>query len=311
VKEARIGFVGAGVVGTTLARAMHSRAYRVVAVSSRSQSSARRLAAQVPGCESAASSQEVADACDVLFLTVPDDAIADVAASVRWRPDQAVVHCSGASSLRALAPARGQGAMVGAFHPFQTFADPDRAQTALEGVGFAVEAEPPLRQGLEELAVALGGWPIHLDPQDRVLYHASAVVACGFLVTLVKLAADLWGDFAGDGRQRTQEGFRAIMPLVRSTLDGLEGAGVVGALTGPFVRGDLGTVESHLTALEVRAPGFLPLYCHLALAELPLARAKGGLTPEREGQIRGLLHQRLSRTQETAAGPEASSGSAR
>ena len=311
MKEARVGFVGAGVLGTALAKAMHSRGYRVTAVSSRTHSSAERLASACGGCRPLASPQAVADACDVLFLTVPDDAIAGVAESVRWRSDQTVVHCSGARSLAALASARGQGAMVGAFHPFQTFADPDRAQAALEGAGFAVEAEPPLRQDLEELAVALGGWPIHLEPEDRVLYHASAVVACGFLVTLVKLAADLWGDFAGDGRQRTQEGFKAIMPLVRSTVEGLDRAGVVGALTGPFVRGDLGTVESHLAALEARAPAFLPIYCHLALAELPLALAKGTLAPQREGEIRRMLHGYLSRTGDVGAVPEVSSGATR
>ena len=70
-----VGFIGAGALGTTLAQAMHRCGYRVRAVASRTAASAERLAAAIPGCE-AASPQEVADRCDTVFLTVPDDAIA-------------------------------------------------------------------------------------------------------------------------------------------------------------------------------------------------------------------------------------------
>ena len=289
LKDARIGFVGAGVVGAALAGAMHSRGYQVSAVSSRTTASAERLASLVPGCKALASPQAVADSCDAVFLTVPDDAIAGVAVLVRWRSGQIVVHCSGACPLDALSAAREMGALVGAFHPFQTFADPNRAQAALAGTTFAVEAAPPLRQGLESLAASLGGHTIQLDPKDRVLYHASAVVACGFLVTLVKLAADLWSGFDGDRGAADRESLRAIMPLVRSTVDGLSRSGPIGALTGPFVRGDVGTVQQHLEALAKRAPELLPIYCRLALAELPLAREKGTLTADREADMERLL----------------------
>ena len=93
-----VGFIGAGAVGATLARAMHRCGYSVRGVASRTAAPAEHLAAEIPGCD-AVSPQDVADRCDTVFLTVPDDAIDTVAAALRWRYGQAVVHCSGALPL--------------------------------------------------------------------------------------------------------------------------------------------------------------------------------------------------------------------
>ena len=287
-----VGFVGAGALGTTLARAMQHAGYRVTAVASRTAASAERLAKQLEGCGAVQSSQAVADRCDVVFLTVPDDEIIQVTSAVRWRSGQAVVHCSGATPLSALDSAKQDGTLVGAFHPLQTFGGPDGSLDVLRDIAYAVEAESPLQEDLEALAKDLGGWPVALAAEDRVLYHVSAVAACGLLATLVKLSADLWSDFG----QSSGNGLRALLPLVRGTLDGIERRGFPEALTGPAVRGDVGTVRSHLEALAARAPAFQPVYSQLALASLPIARAKGGLGTGEEEQLRELLMESLQNT---------------
>lgn len=298
-----VGFVGAGALGTTLARAMQNAGYRVTAVASRTAASAERLAKGLDGCHAVKSPQDVADRCDVLFLTVPDDVINTVASTVRWRSGQAAVHCSGATPLSALDSAMRSGAFVGAFHPLQTFGGPDRGggpsfsphdtdPDVLRDIAYAVEAKSPLQEDLEALAKDLGGWPVMLAAEDRVLYHVSAVAACGLLATLLKLSADLWSDFS----QSSGEGLRSLLPLVRGTLDGIERRGFPEALTGPAVRGDVGTVRSHLEALAARAPAFQPVYSHLALASLPIARAKGGLGTAEEEQLRELLVGSLQNT---------------
>ena len=139
---------------------MHRCGYRVRAVASRTAASAERLAAAIPGCE-AASPQEVADRCDTVFLTVPDDAIGDVAASLRWRAGQSVVHCSGALPLDVLSPAAQSGgaateagAIGGAMHPLQTFTAGVDPTAAFQGIACAIEAPAPLRGALDELADA-------------------------------------------------------------------------------------------------------------------------------------------------------------
>lgn len=176
-------------------------------------------------------------------------------------------------------------ANVGAFHPLQTFGGRDASPDVMRGIAYAVEAESPFHKELETLATDLGGWPIALAAEDRVLYHASAIAACGLLATLVKLSADLWSDFS----ESSDQGLKALLPLVRSTLDGIEHRGFPDVLTGPMVRGDVATMASHIEALASRAPGFQPVYSHLALASLPIAKAKGGLGAHEEKQLRELL----------------------
>src|SRR5262245_9483157 len=142
----RIGFVGAGRAGTALARALAAVGWPVVAIASRTPASAARLAAQLPVAQAVSNAQAVADAAELVFLTVPDSAIGPVAASVGWRPHHAVVHTSGVDTLAPLATARGAGALVGGLHPLQTFAatpSPDRL-APFAGITCALDADPAL-----------------------------------------------------------------------------------------------------------------------------------------------------------------------
>ena len=116
----KLGFIGAGTVGTALAVRLSSKGYQVVAVSSHSQTAAENLARVVNGCRAFAKNQDVADTAELVFITTPDDAIATVVSQLKWYAGQSVVHCSGADSTDILQPARKLGAYVGVFHPLQT-----------------------------------------------------------------------------------------------------------------------------------------------------------------------------------------------
>jgi len=293
----KLGFVGAGVVGTALSVSLAAKGYSVVAVGSRTRASAERLAERLPGCR-ALSLQEVADEADLVFVTTPDDAIAGVVADLRWHAGQAVVHCSGAASTDVLAPARSAGAIVGGFHPLQTFASPEQAIQNLPGTTFALEAEPPLLDHLATLATALGGTWVRLRPEDKVLYHAAAVFASNYLVTLVKLATDLWREFGVE----TPEATRALLPLLQGTLNNLGRVGLPRCLTGPIARGDVGTVRRHLAALEKSVPGMLETYRRLGCETIQIGVAKGTLDPARAEELGRLLGERTSPGYETPSG---------
>ena len=297
-----LGFIGTGTVGSALARALSRAGYAVAAVHTRSPEKAHRVAASIDGARAVGSAQDVVDACDLAFLTVPDDFIEPLCGSLS-RPDGrglepsdgsidstdtwAVVHCSGAASMDILQSARDQGAEVGVFHPLQTLARPDEAERNLPGSGFGIEASSDeLRATLEQMARALGGTPLLLSG-DKALYHASAVFASNYLVTLLGLASSLWEPL---GLTR-DEGLRALLPLVRGTLDNLERIGLPNALTGPIARGDAGTIERHLDALGRVAPELLPVYKELARRTIPIARAKGSLDEAGARRLAGRLEQ--------------------
>jgi predicted short-subunit dehydrogenase-like oxidoreductase (DUF2520 family) len=283
--KAKVGFIGAGTVGTALAVRLSRKGYPVIAVASRSKSSADRLAENVSGCISYDTKQAVADVAEIIFITTPDDAIAQVAAELKWHPGQSVVHCSGADSLGSLEPARIAGAQVGGFHPLQTFASVAHAIENLPGSTFAIETEGELLETLKQMASDLEGNWVRLRAEDKVLYHTAAVLACNYLVTLVKLATDLWKVFGVS----TPEATRALMPLLRGTLNNIENVGLPNCLTGPIARGDLGTIRKHLTALEKSAPALLSTYRELGLQAVPIALDKGKIDAERAEDLRELL----------------------
>ncbi|MGB2982440.1 MAG: DUF2520 domain-containing protein, partial [Candidatus Bipolaricaulia bacterium] len=265
---------GLGIVGTALARGLADAGFEVAAVSSRNQEHVARAIASVPGARSAKEPQGVVDTADTIFLTVSDDAVGDVADSLRWGAGKCAVHCSGTSSINLLDGPREQGAAVGAFHPLQTLASLEQAKKNLPGSAVVIEAsDKDLEASLCSMARALGGRPFVLHG-DKALYHASAVIACNYLVTLLDAAASLW-DHLGLTKE---DGLKALLPLVRGTIENLEAVGLPKALTGPVARGDVGTVKRNLKALAEFSPAHVDLYTELARRTIPIARAKGTLS---------------------------------
>ncbi|MFH0914520.1 MAG: DUF2520 domain-containing protein [Chloroflexota bacterium] len=280
----KIGFIGAGTVGTALATRLRSQGYTIAGVASRSPSSAQRLSQAVGGAP-VLTPDGVAAAAELVFLTTPDDVIATVASQVKWHPGSRVVHCSGAASTDILEPARQAGAQVGTFHPLQTFASVREAIDNMPGSTFALEGEEPLLSTLQKLATDLGGTSIVLKSRDKVVYHAAAVMACNYFVTLVKLATDLWQTFGVPREQATQ----ALLPLLRGTLHNIERVGIPNCLTGPIARGDIGTIKKHLEALQELAPEVVSTYRELGLQTVPVSLAKGKIKSERVSELLRVL----------------------
>ena len=281
----KVGFIGAGTVGTALAVRLKEKGYPVVAVASRTRASSERLAARIDGCDACDAAQEVPAKAEVVFITTPDDVIVSVADQVSWPSGVRVLHCSGAHSLDILNSATEKGAMPGAFHPLQTFASVDHAIGNIPGSTFGVEAEEPLLSELKGMGAALGGRCVVLQGGDKVLYHAAAVIACNYMVTLAKLATDLWQTFGVSSAEATE----ALLPLMQGTVNNLRNVGLPKCLTGPVARGDVGTIRKHLEALEATSPELLSAYRELGRQTIPLAVAKGTVTGERAKKLQELF----------------------
>jgi predicted short-subunit dehydrogenase-like oxidoreductase (DUF2520 family) len=287
IRMNKLGFIGAGTVGTALAIRLSDRGYQVVAVSSRSKTSAEKLANSIKGCQAVDNNQAVADIAELIFITTPDGAIGQIAGEVKWHTGNSVVHCSGADSTDTLEPARKLGASVGAFHPLQTFASVKQAIDNIPGSTFAIEAEEPLLTTIKDMATALDGSWIELKASDKVLYHAAAVIACNYLVTLIKLSTDLWQTFDVPIDKST----RALMPLLKGTLNNIENVGIPQCLTGPIARGDTGTIKKHLEALKKSVPSVLSTYQELGLQTIPIALAKGRIDQAQAKEMETLIKQ--------------------
>ena len=192
-----------------------------------------------------------AHGADLVLLCVPDGAIAEVAASVE--PGPWIGHVSGATSLAALAPHERRFSL----HPLQTFTRA-RGAEQLDGAWAAVTAESnEARDVARSLADTLGLHAFDLDDSARTLYHAGAVFASNYIVTLQRAATLLFGAVGAPPA--------ALEPLMLRTIENdFE-------LTGPISRGDWTTVEAHIAQLHERLPELEHLYETLAGATLALA----------------------------------------
>ncbi len=280
-----VGFIGAGVTGTALASELHRCGYAVSAVYSRSIESSLRLSSRVQGCTVYRGPQDVADNASIVFITTPDDIIEDIASALRWHEQQIVVHCSGVHSTEILESAHKYGAFTCCLHPLQTFASIEEAVHNICGSTFALEGDEPAVETCRRMAEAMKGTIITLKPGDKVLYHAAAVTLSNYLVTLMKTAADFWQSFGIP----QDEAVKALLPLLKGTVNNIERVGIPACLTGPIARGDVRTVEKHIRALRKEHPELLGMYRVLGLKTLPIALARGHIGLETAEEIQRLL----------------------
>ena len=285
----KFAIVGAGTVGSALAKLMASAGYEFVGAASRSLGSAARLCAFVGAGKATQNAPEVTCEADLVFLTTPDEVIAGVCQSLAdrssFRSGAVVAHCSGTHPSTILLSARKCGAHVGSMHPLQSFATADQAVRTLPGSYCCIEGDPEAVEALRQVAQELGARVMTIPTDAKALYHAAAVVACNFLVALENAALKL-AKAAGIERA---DGLQALLPLIKGTVSNLEAVGIPQCLTGPIARGDVMITEHHIKAIARDLPHLLPLYKILGRETVEVGVAKGTLSEERAEQLLKLL----------------------
>ncbi|MFE6691373.1 DUF2520 domain-containing protein [Streptomyces sp. NPDC057743] len=296
-----VGVVGAGRVGPALAASLQLAGHRPVAVSGVSDASVRRAAELLPGVPLVAPAEVLARA-DLVLLTVPDDALADLvrglAETGAVRPGQLLVHTSGRYGTAVLDPATRAGALPLALHPAMTFTGTSVDVQRLAGCPFGVTAPEELRMAAEALVIEMGGEPEWIAESARPLYHAALAIGANYLVTLATQAMELL----------TKAGVRApdrmLGPLLGAALDNALRSGDA-ALTGPVARGDAGTVAAHVAELRQHAPQAVAGYLAMARMTADRALSHGLLKPELAAELLDAL---AGPAPDGATGPDASPG---
>ncbi len=285
----RVAIVGCGTVGTAIGKLLRDVDYRISGVATSNLETARR-AAGVTGSERFSSFPwEVTRGADVVFITTPDDLIESTCMSISehrgFDKNVVVIHCSGALSSDILSSARDCGAEVANLHPLQSFASVDQAVSLLPGSFCTIEGDSSALPIVRQMVEDIGGILLEITAEKKMLYHAAAVAASNYLVTLIHLALEL-NEAAG---LATDTSFNALLPLIRGTLSNIGEKGIPAALTGPIARGDVATVSAHLKAIEKDAPELLQLYRCLGLYTVGLARAKKTIGREAADKLASLL----------------------
>jgi len=214
---------------------------------------------------------------DVYWLTVSDDAVSEVAALVPH--GSIVLHASGALEVDVLRPHRPAGSL----HLLQTFPGPEIAIPPLQGVPAAVAGDELAIEAAIELAHTLGLVPVRV-PGERRLYHAAAVLAGNFVTTLLSEAGSVLEAAGVEPLQARQ----MLAPLALASLrQAVSDPGA--SLTGPFARGDSGTIEAHLEALSREAPDLAALYRLLGQRTVLLLTNSEQISPEEARRLIRIL----------------------
>jgi len=263
----RVGVVGVGRVGGSLAAALARAGHEVTAVSAVSDRSVARAQQLFPQAR-VLPADELVGEVDLVLVAVPDDVLRPLVTGLArvdaWRPGVLVAHTSGAQGIGVLDAAAARGVVALALHPVMTFTGRPEDLDRLVGAAFGVTAEEELRAVAESLVVEMGGEPVWVPESARAQYHAALSIGSNFLVTLVNDAVAL---LTGAGVAEPQ---RLVAPLLSASLDNVLRLGDA-ALTGPVSRGDVATVASHVDTLRRVAPEQVEAY--LALARRTAQRA--------------------------------------
>lgn len=281
----RIGVVGTGRVGAVLGAALRRAGHPVVAASAVSDVSRLRAEALLPGVP-ITEVPGVIEAADLVLVAVPDDALAGLVAGLAQtghvRPGQFWVHPAGRYGTEVLDPVTRIGALPLAIHPIMSFTGTSVDLARLADCPFGVSAPDPLRPVAEALVVEMGGDPIWVPQEQRVLYHAALAYGSNYLITLVAQAVEL---LTLAGIEHPQ---RLIGPLLSASLDNALRLGDQ-ALTGPVARGDAASVAAHLRAIAGVSPDAAAGYRALARVTAGRAVAAGLLQPQRAEALLDVL----------------------
>jgi predicted short-subunit dehydrogenase-like oxidoreductase (DUF2520 family) len=270
-----LNIVGAGHVGRVLGRLFASSgALHVQDVLTRSRASAGDAVNFMQAGRAVGAIGELRPA-DVWMLAVGDDQIAPVCAQLAATGllrDALVFHCSGARSSAELRSAAEAGARVASVHPVRSFADPAAVAADFAGTFCGVEGDFAM---LAPALARIGARTVVIDAAAKTVYHAAAVFASNYLVTVIDAALRAY-QAAGIPEDVARE---LACPLATETLANVFRLGPAAALSGPIARGDMLTVARQQAAIDGWDRPTGVLYAALAEATTLLAQKKrAGLT---------------------------------
>ena len=269
-----MSIVGTGRVATALGRVLAGSALIALRDVLGRRAASARAAVEFIGAGAAVAGWADLRAADVFLLAVPDDQIGaccmQLVATGVVHAGTVVFHCSGALGAAVLAEARVAGAAVASLHPVRSFGDPAGVARDFAGTFCGIEGDVQATVALREIFEAIGARVIPIDAANKTLYHAAAVFASNYVVTLIDVAMQTYSQ-AGVAPALALE---MIAPLLRENVENAFRLGPETALTGPVARGDTGTVMRQQAALAGWNPDHAALYARLAETTAALASRK-------------------------------------
>ena len=244
----RIGIIGAGKVGCSLAKYFTLHGLCVTGFYDADEKSAKE-AAEFADTNWEQKPESLIRKSDALFLTVPDGLITDVWNQIRELPIEGkfICHCSGALSAQDAFPGiKDRGAFGYSIHPLFAVSDKFHSYKELSHAYFTIEGDQERLDEITGLFESFGNQVRLIDAKDKVKYHCAAAICSNHVIALIQESLDLLSECGFD----EQSALAALTPIVSGNVSHILEEGTVNSLTGPVERCDVKTVRKHLQCLD-------------------------------------------------------------
>lgn len=273
-QPATLSIIGCGKVGQTLGRLWHDHhVIEIQDILNRSTASATDALAFIDAGLVASNYTDLRPA-DIFLIAAPDDQIAACCEALAntdcLSTNSIVFHCSGALPSSILQAASAHGAAIASIHPIRSFAIPEKIIRDFAGTYCGVEGDQRALDILTPLFTAIGAQLVVIKSEEKILYHAAAVFASNYLVTLLDTAVQTYGQ-AGIPQDVA---LKMMASLVRETTENVLKIGPEKALTGPIARDDVATVLNQYRAVSSWNRPYGALYKQMGKLTVQLTRRK-------------------------------------
>jgi len=243
----KVGFIGAGKVGTAFGKFLINQGINVIGYNNRSKAALKNAIKYTHTKEFAKT--ELINEADVIFITVKDDHIEDVLKEsindFNNLKEKTFIHMSGVHSSKILIEAYKKGADVYALHPLQSVVIIEKAVKDFEETYFSIESIGKKNKNIKTIIEVIEHH-FEIESDQKSIYHMAACVFSNYLTTLMDFGIELTTSIGIE----QGKAFEAMLPLINGTLKNIQEKGIDQSLTGPLARGDVKTIKTHLKSYE-------------------------------------------------------------
>ena len=243
----KFGFIGAGKVGFSLGKYLKENSIDISGYYSKSQHSSKE-AAIFTNTRQYNNLEDLIKNSDAIFITTPDNQIADVWNEIKRLPirEKLICHCSGSISSEVFSNINNHGAYGYSIHPMFAISDKYNSYKDLSQAFITIEGHEKHLENLKRLFLHLGNDVAIISKENKVLYHAASVTVSNLVLGLINNGVN----YLEECGFTKEMAIKALYPLIENNLRNIKERGAVNSLTGPIERGDLSTVINHLNVIR-------------------------------------------------------------
>jgi predicted short-subunit dehydrogenase-like oxidoreductase (DUF2520 family) len=242
---------------------------------------------------------------DIIFLCTKDSEIKNVVSElnsiVNQFNEKIIYHTSGALNSDLLIPLKRKGAIIGSFHPVQTFDNlTPKNSNSFKNIYIAIEGDTGAIKFGKSLALKLKAKSLFLSKENKIIHHICCVICSNYIVMLLAKIDEIWrkslkisnnNSLSSKDKNVKINGFNKnkifdiYKPLLMTTIQNVEKHGSIESLTGPIERNDLKTIDAHIKTLRKLFPESKPLFNILGIETVKLALRKGSISKSESKNI--------------------------